>query len=171
MIKLNLGCGQDYKRGYINIDSNKNIEAEIHCDLSKKIPFKNNSVDEVYCKNMFEHIPEPLKFLLEIKRILKNGGKAIIITSNGSYILYHFPRKRAYHDTYNLSSLPGDKHYFFFQKGHLVAFTDKVEMKLKKLEYYIADARKSKNRLAQIILGAIFGKKFGYSDFLWVLEK
>lgn len=171
MMKLNLGCGPDYKKGYVNVDSNKNIKADIYCDLNKKIPVKNNSVDEVYCKNMFEHIPNPLNFLLEIKRILKKGGKAVIITSNGSYILYHFPRKRAYHDTYNLSSSPGDKHYFFFQKGHLTAFANKVGLKLKKLEYHIADTKKSKNRIAQIILGAILGKKFGYSDYLWIMEK
>lgn len=171
MIKLNLGCGSDYRKGYINVDSNRKIKADVYMDLNKKFPFKNNSVDEIYCKNLFEHIPNPLNFLLEIKRILKKQGKAIIITSNGSYLIYHFPMKKAYHDTYNLGGSPEDKHYFFFQKGHLMAFTDKADLKLKKLEYHITDTKQSRNRYAQIILGAVLGKKFSYSDFLWIVEK
>ena len=171
MTKLNLGCGNDWKEGYINIDTDKNTKADMHIDISKKLPFKTNSISEVYCKNLFEHIPNPLNFLLEIKRVLKSKGKAIIITSNASYIIYHIPRKKAYHDSYNLNHPLEDQHYFMFQKGHLIAFTKKSGMKLKKLYYYISNKNPGRDRAFQKILGALIGKKFGYSDFLWAIEK
>lgn len=170
-IKLNLGCGDDYKAGYVNIDIDKRIKADRHCDFVNNLPFKDNSVDEVYCKNVFEHVPNPLNFLNEIRRVLKKEGRAVIVTSNASYIIYHFPRKKAYHDSYNIGRTMEDQHYFMFQRGHLIAFTKKSNFKLKKLDYYIANQTRGRDFYFQKMLGSIIGKKFGYSDFIWVMEK
>jgi predicted SAM-dependent methyltransferase len=171
MIKVHLGCGVDYRKGFINVDGDRSIKADKYCDLSKKLPFKDNSVDEILCRNLFEHIPNPLNFLLEIKRILKKGGRATIVTSNASYFIYHFPRRKGHHDFYNDSHPPEDQHYFMFQKGHLEAFTKKASMKLLRLDFYIADPRKNRNRRFQEAIAKIIGKKFGYSDFIWIVEK
>lgn len=171
LIKLNLGSGDDYREGYVNIDNNKSVKADIYHDFIERIPFKDHSVDEVFCKNLFEHVPNPLNFLIEIKRVLKKGGKAIIITSNASYVIYHFPRKKAYHDSYNLGHHPDDKHYFMFQKGHLIAFTQKAGLKLKRLDYYISNTDRGRDYYFQKTMGIFLGKKFSYSDFLWVVEK
>jgi len=171
MKRLNLGCGKDYRAGWINVELDKQFRADVRADISKPLPFKNNSVEEIFCKNVFERIPNPLNFLLELKRILKKGGRAIIVTSNASYFIYHFPRKKAYHDSYNLNRPLEDQHYFMFQRGHLVAFSKKAGLKIKKLEYYISNIDKGRDRNAQKIFGAIIGKKFGYSDFLWVVQK
>lgn len=170
-LKLHLGSGEDYREGYVNVDVNKKIKADVYCDFVKKLPFKNNSVDYVLCRNVFEHVPDPLSFLLEIKRVLKKGGKATIITSNASYFIYHFPRKKAYHDSYNLNHPPEDQHYFLFQPGHLKAFTNRAGMKLLKLDYYIVDQRRSRNNLFQSFMAYLIGRKFAYSDFLWQIEK
>ena len=103
--------------------------------------------------------------------MLKKKGRVTIITSNASYIPYHFPRKKAYHDSYNLNHPVEDQHYFMFQKGHLRAFTKKVGMKLAKLEYYIGNTNPSRDRSFQKFLGFLFGPKFGHADYLWILEK
>lgn len=171
IIKLNLGCGGDYKQSYVNIDNNHKIKADIYADFINKIPAKSESVDEIYCKNLFEHIPNPLNFLIEIKRVLKKGGKAIIITSNASYFIYHFPRKKAYHDSYNLISHKDDKHYFMFQKGHLIAFTNKAGLKIKKLDYWISNKKESRDYKFQKMISFLIGKKLAYSDFYWEVEK
>ncbi|MFA6023171.1 MAG: methyltransferase domain-containing protein [Candidatus Pacearchaeota archaeon] len=170
-IKLHLACGTDYREGYINIDIDKNVKADVYQDFTKGLPFKNNSVDEIFSKNVFEHIPNPLDFLLEIKRVLKKGGTAKLITSNASYFIYHFPRKVGYHDSYNIYHDENDQHYFMFQKGHLEAFSKRAGFKIKQLDYFIGDFRKSRNRKFQEVIAKIIGKKFGYSDFLWVIEK
>lgn len=170
-IKLNLGSGSDYKEGYINIDNDESIKADLYCDFVNKIPFENGTVDEIFCKNVFEHIPNPLNFLLEMKRILKKNGKITIITSNASYFIYHFPRKKAYHDSYNLYHPESDRHYFMFQKGHLLAFSKKAGLKNKRIIYYISNQDKGRDNLFQKIVGWFIGKKFGYSDFLWEMTK
>jgi predicted SAM-dependent methyltransferase len=169
MIKLNIGCGKDYKKSYINIDSDPNYYADLYIDFSinSYIPFKDSSADEIYCKNIFEHIPNPLNFLLEIKRVIKDNGRIIIITSNASYLIYHFPRKKAYHDTYNLTSSKNDKHYFMFQLGHLKAFADKTGLRIIKLNYYISANKNTNDYIFQKLLGIFIPKKFAYSDFIW----
>lgn len=41
----------------------------------------------VYAKQIIEHLDSPLDFLSEIRRILKSGGRAIILTPNCPYAL------------------------------------------------------------------------------------
>ena len=75
-IRLNLGCGTIYKEGWINVDFNKEVRADIYCDCTKKLPFKNNNVDEILLDNVLEHIEKRflMKFIDEIWRICKNGA-------------------------------------------------------------------------------------------------
>ena len=56
--KLHLGCGLDYKDGYINIDFNKNVKADMYLDLTKKFPFRDNTIDEIFTEGFVEHIPK-----------------------------------------------------------------------------------------------------------------
>lgn len=54
-VKLNIGCGDDYLNDWINIDNNpyNSIEKlDLHWDLTKSLPFKDNSVDLI-CDNHF----------------------------------------------------------------------------------------------------------------------
>lgn len=78
MVKLHLGSGKNYKEGYINIDFDKNVEADMHIDLTKEIPFKDNMIEEIYMDNFLEHIPRDryFWFMDELYRICKD--KAII---------------------------------------------------------------------------------------------
>lgn len=75
MKKLHLGCGTEYKKGYINLDINKNVKTDIIHDLEKfPYPFKNNEFDKIIMKHVLEHLNETTKTLKELKRILKKGG-------------------------------------------------------------------------------------------------
>lgn len=74
-LKLHLGCGNNIKKDWINIDLNKS--ADIQLDMREKLPFSNNSCSIIYSEHFLEHIdyPEPVTTLLkECYRILKPGG-------------------------------------------------------------------------------------------------
>jgi SAM-dependent methyltransferase len=44
--------------------------------------FKSNSFDIVSARQVIEHIPDPVNFINEIARILKNGGRLVLKTPN-----------------------------------------------------------------------------------------
>ena len=50
--------------------------------IKEKIPLEDNSVDLVICDWVLEHIMEPLKFYVEINRILKPNGYFVARTPN-----------------------------------------------------------------------------------------
>ena len=80
-MKLNLGCGGDYKKGYLNVDAYDSTVAD---ELMSSIDLKlaDNTVDEVLCSQLIEHlgIAGSIYSLSEIFRVLKSGKKLIIET-------------------------------------------------------------------------------------------
>ena len=82
-IKLNLGCGKDLKKNFINIDFYKhpNTKVDIIANLGKKIPFKDNSVEYIYSAHLLEHLNwiEGNKLIGECYRVLKKDGKIRIL--------------------------------------------------------------------------------------------
>ena len=77
-LKLNLGCGNDKKEGYLNCDISKDVRPDKIVDLEKKLPFKDNSVDEIYAKMVIEHINNLDLLFNEMYRICKNKAKILI---------------------------------------------------------------------------------------------
>ncbi|NVM04960.1 MAG: methyltransferase domain-containing protein [Candidatus Helarchaeota archaeon] len=80
-IKLNLGCGYNYKPGYINIDKyNKDVADEIY-DIDN-LPFESNTVDIIEANQLIEHFDYiHSKYILsDWFRILKPLGKLILET-------------------------------------------------------------------------------------------
>jgi len=67
-VKLNLGCGDNKLDGWENHDAD--------VDITKKLPYDDDSVDFVFCEHCVEHIPYPsaVEFFKECHRILKPGG-------------------------------------------------------------------------------------------------
>lgn len=82
-MKLNLGCGFEKKTDYINVDISKEVNPDIVANV-EKLPFKDNSTDEVFCKYVIEHLDNPITFLEECFRVLKNNGTLEIWTNHVS---------------------------------------------------------------------------------------
>jgi len=79
MKKLNLGCGSDIRQDYINLDFQESPGVDIVHNLNKyPWPFEEDEVDEVVMKNILEHLEDPKKSLLELRRICKPGSKIYI---------------------------------------------------------------------------------------------
>ena len=74
-MKLNLGCGNSYMKGWVNADFNKLVKADIYFDAERQeFPFPDNHFDEIYADNVFEHFDKPEKVFEECHRVLKDGG-------------------------------------------------------------------------------------------------
>ena len=94
-MKLNLACGQDIRKGYINCDQFllKGVNKKI--DLEKKLPFKNNSATEIIAFKILEHLHNPLTLMEEMHRVSKNKAIIKIIAPHTSNVnlygcLHHF---------------------------------------------------------------------------------
>ncbi len=80
-MKLNLGCGFEYKEGYINCDNKENLKADKHFDLNIfPYPFKDSSINEIVISHVLEHIDNPVSVLEEIYRICKKKAKIYVDT-------------------------------------------------------------------------------------------
>ncbi len=79
MRKLNLGCGKDIRKGYINLDIVKMKGVDVVHNLNKfPYPFKSNEFDEVYTSHVLEHLDNFIQVMEELKRICKPGARIII---------------------------------------------------------------------------------------------
>ena len=70
-MKINLGCGLDKKEGYIGIDRIKLKGVDIICNLEEGLPFKDNSINNIYTSHVLEHINNLIGLMEEIWRICK----------------------------------------------------------------------------------------------------
>jgi len=64
-----------------------NYKKMVKADVSKKLPFKENSVDTIILGGVIEHLENPNSALREMNRILKKGGVLLMETPNP----YFFP--------------------------------------------------------------------------------
>lgn len=77
-VRLNLGCGKDIFDGYINLDIVALNGVDVVHDLNKlPLPFKDNEFEEIYAKDIIEHL-EYIPLMKELHRILQPRGKLII---------------------------------------------------------------------------------------------
>ena len=81
-MKLNLGCGNDKRTLWLNCDIDEGINPDKIVDMRLRLPFRDNSIEEIYCDNILEHIDSDILMeytLPEIARILEPDGKLTVI--------------------------------------------------------------------------------------------
>jgi len=83
-IKLNLGCGNDYLQGYVNIDSFPGSKTDLVMDAKKLEVFPDKSVEVIESYHFFEHLTyhQAKNALRSWCKILKPGGKLLIELPN-----------------------------------------------------------------------------------------
>ncbi|MEM5810511.1 MAG: class I SAM-dependent methyltransferase [Candidatus Aenigmatarchaeota archaeon] len=97
---LDIGCGRCYytngfkKLGFeisaCDIEPEENpFDIKVDkVDLEKdKLPYNDTYFDYIFCNAVLEHLGDPHLMLSEMKRVLKNGGSAFILTTNWKKIL------------------------------------------------------------------------------------
>lgn len=87
---LDIGCREGYQTEFLknkgykvsSIDIEKSIPECIVMDANKRLKFKDNSFDLIWCSEVIEHLDDPKFSVGEFRRVLKPGGKMILTTPN-----------------------------------------------------------------------------------------
>jgi SAM-dependent methyltransferase len=123
MLKLNLGCSDDHRGGYLNVDCAK--PADLIADLCLRWPWDDGTVDEIYAHDVFEHLYDraagkmgnlgKIWALNEAWRVLKPGGILDLavpcsILSDGRM------NPGAFADPTHVSFWTMDDRYYFFEE-------------------------------------------------------
>jgi SAM-dependent methyltransferase len=81
-LRLDIGCGPNKKEGFHGVDITQFKGVDTILDSgSHKWPWADDSVDEVHCSHMLEHLTweQRVFFFNELHRVLKKGATAIVI--------------------------------------------------------------------------------------------
>lgn len=71
MAKLNLGCGQNLKEGYVNVDKFDSFSPDVVWDLEvTPWPFETGSVEEIHMHHVLEHLGAQTEVFLGIMKEL-----------------------------------------------------------------------------------------------------
>lgn len=137
---LNLGCGIS-PYGTHRVDIHKTQSTTHVFDVEDGIQFPDESFDEVYERNLFEHLRNHGFHLKECYRILKKGGKLTLITDNAACLRHYLSGTHSGRYEKKHKENSSDKHYALFTKHHLenlfthVGFTI-TEIKLTDTNYW-----------------------------------
>ena len=109
MNKLNFGCGKIIKKGWVNVDiqKDKNIDKSFNFEKSP-YPLKDNTFDYILTDNVLEHIGDLKLVFDEFYRISKNGAEIKIVVPyyncKGAYndiTHVHFFNETTFHNLLN----------------------------------------------------------------------
>lgn len=119
---LNLGCGNDIKKEYVNIDLFSESPDVVKMDI-RQLDLPDNSVDLILASDVFEHFShrETLSLLKEWNRVLKEGAEIIIRCPNlrlqlEAYMRGDWDADIASYMIFGGQTNPGDYHCIGFDK-------------------------------------------------------
>jgi predicted SAM-dependent methyltransferase len=94
MDKLNVGCGNKLHPDWVNVDMVSYSPEVKVVDLTKGIPFADNSFDVVYHSQVLEHIPKEKSeyFVRECYRVLKPNGIMRVVVPDLENIVDEYKR-------------------------------------------------------------------------------
>ncbi|MBI5024021.1 MAG: hypothetical protein HZC18_03370 [Candidatus Omnitrophica bacterium] len=91
-MKLHLGCGTKKLEGWINIDSVPECRPDVVHDISKPLPYADQSAEELLGEDLLEHFDKYIRYLVfyEWTRVLKVGGKITLQVPDFKTILLRY---------------------------------------------------------------------------------
>jgi predicted SAM-dependent methyltransferase len=132
---LNLGCGSS-SYGDDRVDFIKTPTTTLVWDLEKGIPFPDETFDEVYSRNLLEHMRNVGFHLDECFRVLKKGGMVDITTDNAECTRYYWGGT---HTGRYEKKHSGDHHYSIFTVNHLFNHFEKAGFRRMHVQYVKTD--------------------------------
>lgn len=78
-LRLDVGCGNSKKKGFIGIDIIPLEGVDIVHDLNQfPYPIDSNTIDEIWMDNVLEHLNKPMLVMEELYRICRSNAKVTI---------------------------------------------------------------------------------------------
>ncbi|HIH32432.1 TPA: methyltransferase domain-containing protein [Candidatus Woesearchaeota archaeon] len=129
--KLNIGCGHQKLKGWVNLDINAEEGIDAVHDLDKyPYPFNDESFEEIRAYSIIEHLKDPVKTVEELHRILKPGGTLDIIVP-------HYTSAIAWGNPTHLRPYSYDTFFFFVKNSEKEKYTT-VEFSSIKVDFRFA---------------------------------
>lgn len=109
-LKLDLAAGQNCTEGYFGIDKAPGEGIKAVVDLEQfPWPIESDSAEDIVCSHYVEHTPDLMKFMDEVYRILKPGGKIKVIAP-------YYTSIRCWQDPTHKRAI-SDATFLYFNKG------------------------------------------------------
>jgi SAM-dependent methyltransferase len=161
---LNLGCGRKRLAGYLNVDVQEGVEADLVWDLDRRPwPLPSNHFELIHAGDVIEHVEDIPGFMREAHRVLALGGMLQIATP-------HFSCANSYRDPTHRHHLS----YFSFDD-----FTDhgelnfQVDFRFEIVDRLIAFYPRRVNRLIAFLANKYperYEQRFAWMFPAWFLE-
>lgn len=109
-MKLNVGSGLDYRKGWVNLDNHPDYKKDVNFDIDgvyqgRAFPFKDKKFDKIIMYDVLEHFSEPLPILRELYRLCKVGGTIKIKVPYGKSVWINLDHKREFYlDSFNVNN-------------------------------------------------------------------
>lgn len=99
MRRLNLGCGDDIREGYVNVDFRQTHSSVKQVDLSVfPWPFADSSADEILMLDFLEHFPysQTERIILECFRVLTTNGIVTVQVPDARHLMHALVQHGSY---------------------------------------------------------------------------
>jgi SAM-dependent methyltransferase len=121
MNRLNVGCGEDIKHGWVNLDFFAHNGVDVVHNLNKfPWPFKDNTFDELYASHILEHVDDLILTMNEIHRISKKSSRIVIRVPHFSCgVTYRDPTHRRGFSYFTFEYFCNPKDYYKRKEGEM----------------------------------------------------
>jgi hypothetical protein len=140
--KLNLGCGPDIRRGYVNVDMHASFNPDLVGDVSNLHMLPSEFYEEAVAQDVLEHLPrmQTLEALCEWNRLLKVGGllKVRVPSLEGLAAMFMVTESFDQHSEYmqclfGSQGISGDFHYTSFTRLLIKGYLERAGFRVNEL--------------------------------------
>jgi len=86
-VKINLGCGEDYRHGWVNVDFNKEVKADFYADIKKKYFEEDKNYPSLILKN--KSVTFKFKSLYKVLvALVDTGAKLNFLSKQDDYTAF-----------------------------------------------------------------------------------